>query len=151
MRDPLPQTPSLWPVGEAWTQPALGGRRGHFRRGEVTSLKSKEESLQRAQMVASSTSPSYCPERTGLSFFRLAAGQGGRKGKRQAEKTGNEMQREHGESSEGRGRWHQRGDAWRWERERGQGRTGEKQEDKTRGRAPGERGGVCVSVCLCVW
>ena len=28
--------------------------------------------------------------------------------------------------------------------------TGEKQEDKTRGKALGERGGVCVSVCLCV-
>lgn len=52
---------------------------------EVTSLKSKEESLQRAQMVASSTSPSYCPERTGLSFFKLAAGRGGRKAKRQVE------------------------------------------------------------------
>ena len=26
--------------------------------------------------------------------------------------------------------------------------TGEKQEDKTRGKALGERGGVCVSVCV---
>lgn len=48
-------------------------------------MKSKAESLQRAQMVASSTSPSYCPERTGLSFFKLAAGRGGRKEKRQVE------------------------------------------------------------------
>lgn len=81
------------------SEPAGGGRRGGFRSGEVTSLKSKEESLQRAQMVASSTSPSYCPVRTGLSFFKLAAGWGGRKGKRQVEKIGNEMQREHRECS----------------------------------------------------
>lgn len=45
--------------------------------------------MQRAQMVASSTSPSYCPERTGLSFFRLAVGQGGRKEKRQVEENRN--------------------------------------------------------------
>lgn len=81
------------------SEAAGGGRRGGFRSGEVTSLKSKEESLQRAQMVASSTSPSYCPVRTGLSFFKLAAGWGGRKGKRQVEKIGNEMQREHRECS----------------------------------------------------
>ena len=93
-------------------QTARGGRRGRFRRGEVTSLKSREESLQRAQMVASSTSPSYCPERTGLSFFRLAAGRGGRKGKRQVEKMGDEMQREPGESSEGRWRWGEVAPTW---------------------------------------
>lgn len=53
-----------------------------------------------------------------------------------------------GKAARDGGRWHQRGDERRRERERGQGRTGEKQEDKTRGRAPGERGGVCVSVCV---
>lgn len=63
--------------------PTLSSRNGRGKAlgggvGRVTSLKSKEESLQRAQMVASSTSPSYCPARTGLSFFKLAARWGGR-------------------------------------------------------------------------
>lgn len=53
----------------------------------VTSLKSKEESLQRAQMVASSTSPSYCPARIGLSFFKLAARWGGRQERNSGEQS----------------------------------------------------------------
>lgn len=82
-------------------EPAGGGGRGSFGSVKVTSLKSKEESLQRAQMVASSTSPSYCPARTGLSFFRLAAAAGWGEGrKREVEKIGSEMQREQGDSSE---------------------------------------------------
>lgn len=63
-------------------------------------MKSKDESLQRAQMVASSTNPSYCPDRTGLSFFKLAAGWGGRKEGESGEEQGVRC-REHREA-EGR-------------------------------------------------
>lgn len=78
----LSPNPFLAACGRGLDSVSVGkGRRGVLRSGQVTSLKSKEESLQRAQMVASSTSPSYCPARTGLSFFKLAAGQGGRKEK----------------------------------------------------------------------
>lgn len=43
--------------------------------------------MQRAQMVASSTSPSYCPARTGLSFFKLAARWGRRQERNEGEQS----------------------------------------------------------------
>lgn len=99
-------------------------------------MKSKEESLQRAQMVASSTSPSYCPARTGLSFFKLAAGWG-EEGKETSREEQGMRCRESGESSETQGDGNQLGGKGTESKVR-EGRR-ETKEDETRGRAPGRK------------
>lgn len=98
-------------------------------------------------MVASSTSPSYCPDRTGLSFFKLVAGQGGRKEKRQVENRDRDAERTWGKSEGQSGTWQP---AWRIIRVGGGERTRSVKEEE-RGRKIKREGGPRESgVCMCL-